>query len=38
MSTPDQPPCEHEYAEQYYGLIIEYTCRKCGDTYERDIS
>lgn len=32
--------CEHDYHRTGYGSArdVEYECRKCGDTYERDVS
>jgi hypothetical protein len=29
--------CDYQ-REPYAGCIIEYTCPRCGDSYERDVS
>lgn len=35
----DRTACDHDYArEPYSGPVLVYTCRKCGDEYERDVS
>jgi len=31
--------CDHDYQVTQWGFpCVTYTCRKCGDEYERDVS
>jgi hypothetical protein len=35
----DRNTCDHDWhREPYSGPVLLYTCRKCGDEYERDVS
>jgi hypothetical protein len=37
--TPDPETCTHDWRkEPYAGLVIYYTCAKCGAEDERDVS
>jgi hypothetical protein len=39
MKTEDTKSCDHDYErEPYGGTTLQYTCSKCGDSYERDVS
>ena len=38
MSSCEPATCDHEYkAEPYTGGPIQYTCRKCGESYDEEI-
>lgn len=40
LQRPDrQSKCQHDYRRTgTTGMCIVYECRKCGDSYEKDVS